>query len=149
MSKNKFLIDKYDKLMVDIKMYMCEISKFKISDLKPQKMTTLWTLKHVSAISKHPVYAIYPDLISIKEPRRFQKPSSLLWKSYLRRLSRKIRCLEALEQKIKLRSSDRKRKLNKIFLMFSLPNILANLLTVDRNIMIKPANMGMLQPILK
>ena len=55
MSKNKFLIDKYDKLMVDIKMYMCEISKFKISDLKPQKMTILWTLKHVSAISKHPV----------------------------------------------------------------------------------------------
>ena len=43
MSKNKFLIDKYDKLMVDIKMYMCEISKFKISDLKPKKMTILWT----------------------------------------------------------------------------------------------------------
>ena len=41
--------------MVDIKMYMSEISKFKISDLKPQKMTILWTLKHVSAISKHPV----------------------------------------------------------------------------------------------
>ena len=58
MSKNKFLIDKYDKLMVDIKMYMCEISKFKISDLKPQKMTILWTLKHVSAISKHPVYIL-------------------------------------------------------------------------------------------
>ena len=56
MSKNKFLIDKYDNLRVDIKMYMSEISKFKISDLKPQKMTILWTLKHVSAISKHPVY---------------------------------------------------------------------------------------------
>ena len=55
MSKNKFLIDKYDKLMVDIKMYMCEISKIQISNLKPQKMTILWTLKHVSAISKHPV----------------------------------------------------------------------------------------------
>ena len=55
MSKNKFLIDKYDNLRVDIKMYMSEISKFKISDLKPQKMTILWTLKHVSAISKHPV----------------------------------------------------------------------------------------------
>ena len=38
-------------------MYMSEISKFKISDLKSQKMTILWTLKHVSAISKHPVYA--------------------------------------------------------------------------------------------
>ena len=49
--------------MVDIKMYMSEISKFKISDLKPQKMTILWTLKHVSAISKHPVLqCIYLDL---------------------------------------------------------------------------------------
>ena len=55
MFKNKFLIDKYDNLRVDIKMYMSEISKFKISDLKPQKMTILWTLKHVSAKSKHPV----------------------------------------------------------------------------------------------
>ena len=45
--------------MVDIKMYMSEISKFKISDLKPQKMTILWTLKHVSAISKHPVFIKY------------------------------------------------------------------------------------------
>ena len=55
MSKNKFLIEKYGNLRLDIKMYMSEISKFKISDLKPQKMTILWTLKHVSAISKHPV----------------------------------------------------------------------------------------------
>ena len=55
MSKNEFLIEKYENLKIDIKMYMCEISKFKISDLKPQKMTILWTLKHVSAISKHPV----------------------------------------------------------------------------------------------
>ena len=39
-------------------MYMSEISKFKISDLKPQKMTILWTLKHVSAISKHPVFRL-------------------------------------------------------------------------------------------
>ena len=45
--------------MVGIKMYMSEISKFKISDLKPQKITILWTLKHVSAISKHPVYLIF------------------------------------------------------------------------------------------
>ena len=45
--------------MVDIKMYMSEISKFKISDLKPQKMTILWTLKHVSAISKHPVFIFH------------------------------------------------------------------------------------------
>ena len=65
MSKNKFLIDKYDKLMVDIKMYMCEISKFKISDLKPQKMTILWTLKHVSAISKHPVLEKFLILIML------------------------------------------------------------------------------------
>ena len=42
--------------MVDIKMYMSEISKFKISDLKPQEMTILWKLKDVSAISKHPVF---------------------------------------------------------------------------------------------
>ncbi len=41
--------------MVDIKMYMSEISKFKISDLKAQKMIILWTMKHVSAIRKHPV----------------------------------------------------------------------------------------------
>ena len=55
MSKNKFLIEKYGNLRVDIKMYMSEISKFKISDLKDQKMTILWTMKHVSAIRKHPV----------------------------------------------------------------------------------------------
>ena len=41
--------------MVDIKMYMSEISKFKISDLKAQKLIILWTMKHVSAIRKHPV----------------------------------------------------------------------------------------------
>ena len=39
-------------------MYMSEISKFKISDFKPQKITILWTLKHVSAISKHPVHNV-------------------------------------------------------------------------------------------
>ena len=55
MSNNEFLIEKYGSPRVDIKMYMSEISKFKISDLKPKKMTILWTLKHVSAISKHPV----------------------------------------------------------------------------------------------
>ena len=59
MSKNEFLIEKYDKLRVDIKMYMCEISKFRISDLKAQKMIILWTMKHVSAIRKHPVPLIY------------------------------------------------------------------------------------------
>ena len=37
-------------------MYMSEISKFKISDLKAQKMIILWTIKHVSAIRKHPVH---------------------------------------------------------------------------------------------
>ena len=55
MSKNKFLIEKYDNQRVDIKMYMIEISNFKISDLKAQKMIILWTMKHVSAIRKHPV----------------------------------------------------------------------------------------------
>ena len=67
MSKNKFLIDKYDNLRVDIKMYMSEISKFKISDLKPQKMTILWTLKHVSAISKHPVLTLFASTFSDSE----------------------------------------------------------------------------------
>ena len=49
-------------------MYMSEISKFKISDLKPQKMTILWTLKYVSAISKHPVFSaiLYYFLLSPK-----------------------------------------------------------------------------------
>ena len=46
-------------------MYMSEISKFKISDLKPQKMTILWTLKHVSAISNHPVLQRDTDFVAI------------------------------------------------------------------------------------
>lgn len=58
MSKNEFLIEKFDKLRVDIKMYMSEISKFKNSGPKAQKMITLWTMKHVSAIRKHPVSLI-------------------------------------------------------------------------------------------
>ena len=36
-------------------MYMSEISKTKVSGLKAQKMIILLTLKHVSAISEHPV----------------------------------------------------------------------------------------------
>ena len=36
-------------------MYMSEISKSKVSGLKAQKKMILWTLKHVSAISEHPV----------------------------------------------------------------------------------------------
>ena len=39
-------------------MYMSEISKFKISDLKAQKIIILWTMKHVSAIRKHPVQQV-------------------------------------------------------------------------------------------
>ena len=35
-------------------MYMSEVSKSKISDLQPQKMIILWTLKNVSAITEHP-----------------------------------------------------------------------------------------------
>ena len=38
-------------------MYMSEVSKSKISDLKAQKIFILWTLKHVSAINKHLVFA--------------------------------------------------------------------------------------------
>ena len=59
MPKNEILIEKYDNLRVDIKMYMNEISKFKISDLKAQKMIILWTMKHVSAIRKHPVSCLW------------------------------------------------------------------------------------------
>ena len=55
MSLNEFLIEKYENLKVNIKMYMSEISKSKNSGLKAQKMIILWTLKHVSAISEHPV----------------------------------------------------------------------------------------------
>ena len=55
MSKNDFFIEKYENLKVDIKMYMSEISKSKVSGLKAQKKIILWTLKHVSAISEHPV----------------------------------------------------------------------------------------------
>ena len=51
--------------MVDIKMYMSEISKFKISDLKAQKMIILWTMKHVSAIRKHPVFIQDHECLSV------------------------------------------------------------------------------------
>ena len=37
-------------------MYISEVSKSIISDLKAQKMIILWTLKHVSAIREHPVF---------------------------------------------------------------------------------------------
>ena len=43
-------------------MYMSEISKFKISDLKAQKMIILWTMKHVSAIRKHPVHVSFKNI---------------------------------------------------------------------------------------
>ena len=56
MSKNEFLIEKYENLMTDVKMYMSEISKSKVSDLKAQKIIISWTQKHVSAIIEHPVF---------------------------------------------------------------------------------------------
>ena len=49
------MIKKYENLKVDIKMYMSEICKSKVSGLKAQKKIILWTLKHVSAICEHPV----------------------------------------------------------------------------------------------
>ena len=55
MPTNEFLIEKYENLKIDIEMYLSEISKSKVSDLKAQKMIILLTLKHVSAISEHPV----------------------------------------------------------------------------------------------
>ena len=65
MSKNEFLIEKYENLMKDIKMYMREISKSKVSDLKAQKIIISWTLKHVSAIIEHPVCTavVVPDAL--------------------------------------------------------------------------------------
>ena len=54
--------------MVDIKMYMSEISIFKISDLKAQKMIILWTVKHVSAISEHPVFNSR-NIVITKKPK--------------------------------------------------------------------------------
>ena len=56
MSKNEFYVEIFENLWVNIKMYMIEVFKSKISDLKPQNMIILWTLKHVSAISEHPVF---------------------------------------------------------------------------------------------
>ena len=53
-----FEIKNIKNLRIDIKMYMSENSKSKISDLKAQKMLILWTLKHVSALSEHPAYTI-------------------------------------------------------------------------------------------
>ena len=45
--------------MVDIKMFMSEISKFKISDLKAKKRDHFmdYETKRVSAIRKHPVFS--------------------------------------------------------------------------------------------
>ena len=74
MSKNKFLIDKYDKLMVDIKMYMCEISKFKIS---VGLFTTGYPIKSSLHTSQHTVfiaewiyvlYYAYGWLIAVSTP---------------------------------------------------------------------------------
>ena len=63
MSKNEFLIEKYENLMTDVKMYMSEISKSKVSDLKAQKIIISWTLKHVSAIIEHPVFPRFGGLV--------------------------------------------------------------------------------------
>ena len=50
-------------------MYMSEISKSKVSGLKAQKMIILLTLKHVSAISEHPVFQRIKmiDLVCVKK----------------------------------------------------------------------------------
>ena len=65
MSKNLFSIEKNENLKVDIKMYLFDISKSKVSDLKAQKMIILWTLKHVSAISEHPVPTVCEVIIAL------------------------------------------------------------------------------------
>ena len=47
-------------------MYKSEISEFRISDLKAQKINILWTEKHVSAIREHPVpYELYTRRIEV------------------------------------------------------------------------------------
>ena len=56
MHKNEFFIEIFENIWIDIKMYISEVSKSKISDLKPQKMILFWTVKHVSAISEYPVF---------------------------------------------------------------------------------------------
>ena len=43
MYKNEFLIEKYENLKIDIKMYMSEISESKVSGLKAQKIIILLT----------------------------------------------------------------------------------------------------------
>ena len=58
MHKNEFFIEIFENIWIDIKMYISEVSKSKISDLKPQKMIILWTLKHVLALNEHPVYEL-------------------------------------------------------------------------------------------
>ena len=49
-------------------MYMSEISKSKVSGLKAQKMIILLTLKHVSAISEHPVPKSYYKVLLFQNP---------------------------------------------------------------------------------
>ena len=44
MSRNEFYVEIFENLWVNIKMYMIEVSRSKISDLKLQKMIILWTL---------------------------------------------------------------------------------------------------------
>ena len=56
MSKNQFFIDIFEKLDIVSKMYICEISKFKISGHKSQKKTILWALRFGTPIRGHPVF---------------------------------------------------------------------------------------------
>ena len=65
--------------MVDIKMYMSEISKFKISDLKAQKMIILWTMKHVSAIRKHPVYIFWKVYNELGKVTKYETSSNIFF----------------------------------------------------------------------
>ena len=55
-SKNQFFIDIFEKLDIVSKMYICEISKFKISGHKSQKKTILWALRFGTPIRGHPVF---------------------------------------------------------------------------------------------
>ena len=53
----------FENLRVNMKMYMIEVSKSKISDHKPEKIIILRTLKHVTATSEYPVVLVLNQII--------------------------------------------------------------------------------------
>ena len=66
-------------------MYLHEISKFKISDLKAQKIIILWTMKHVSAIRKHPVPSFSKISISFFHSKNYSMMMKILTLFFLKK----------------------------------------------------------------